>query len=499
MDMRLVRNSFFSFIQQVITIICGLIISRALLLSFGSRINGLYASINQFLSIITLLEGGINTVARVSLYKPIADDDADMINATYASISLYYTRLAFFFFVYLIILSLIYPIFEKSGYDYMFVASLVFVVGLSSVFEYLWGQTNQIVLFVSQKGYIYSIIQIIFYIIRTLVAILLIKTGFSIHIVRMGCTLVYIIRPLFLSLYVKNKYDIRKTKKTHNIMSNMKRAALTRQISQYIHTSTDILVLTVFSYSEIISVYAVYQYIIHCMSVLISAVFNNSEASLGEAFSKDSIIEIHQKVSVLDLMYKLVAGCVFLPCIIVVPLFVRLYTRGVNDANYTQPLFSYIVLMAEMIYCLGLLYQNLYIGAGMIKETQYIAVTEAVINIVLSIILVVKYEIVGVAIGTLLSIIVKSVLDIIFVNKEIMPIKIQSIVKLYLPLIALSLIFFGVSNNALFIVENYWQLIRVAFISFMVSLIYIIITYLIAFPKEMLMLYQAINKKRKGL
>ena len=66
------KNLFTSFLFQVITIISGLILPRIIIGTFGSALNGLIASITQFLSFISLLEGGLGAVVLADLYRPIA-------------------------------------------------------------------------------------------------------------------------------------------------------------------------------------------------------------------------------------------------------------------------------------------------------------------------------------------------------------------------------------------------------------------------------------------
>ena len=56
---------------QIVTIISAFIIPKLILMTFGSEVNGLVASLNQFLSYISLLEGGVNGVIMASLYKPL--------------------------------------------------------------------------------------------------------------------------------------------------------------------------------------------------------------------------------------------------------------------------------------------------------------------------------------------------------------------------------------------------------------------------------------------
>ena len=63
-------NMISSLALQVCTIISGFIIPKIILSYFGSDVNGLISSLNQFLSYISLLEGGVTGVVAANLYKP---------------------------------------------------------------------------------------------------------------------------------------------------------------------------------------------------------------------------------------------------------------------------------------------------------------------------------------------------------------------------------------------------------------------------------------------
>ncbi len=68
----LVYNSISPLFYQISSIICGFILPRLILSSYGTNINGLINSITQFLSIISFLELGIGAVVQSSLYEPLA-------------------------------------------------------------------------------------------------------------------------------------------------------------------------------------------------------------------------------------------------------------------------------------------------------------------------------------------------------------------------------------------------------------------------------------------
>ena len=67
-------------ILQLLTAISGLVVSRLILQTFGSSVNGLATSITQFLSYVSLLEAGVGGVIRAALFKPLAEQDTEKIS-----------------------------------------------------------------------------------------------------------------------------------------------------------------------------------------------------------------------------------------------------------------------------------------------------------------------------------------------------------------------------------------------------------------------------------
>ena len=99
--------------------------------------------------------------------------------------------------------------------------------------------------------------------------------------------------------------------------------------------------------------------------------------------------------------------------------FVMIYTKGITDANYYEPLFGALLLIAEAIYLLKLPHLNLAYSANKFKDITKPAFIEAFLNIIISVILVSKYGIIGVAVGTLVSMIYRMIFHIKYTNKLI--------------------------------------------------------------------------------
>ena len=99
--------------------------------------------------------------------------------------------------------------------------------------------------------------------------------------------------------------------------------------------------------------------------------------------------------------------------------FVLIYTNGIQDANYNQPFFGYIILLAEAIYLLKAPHLNLAYAANRFKEITKPAFFEAIINIIISVLLVNRLGLIGIAIGTTVAMIYRWIFHVWYTKKII--------------------------------------------------------------------------------
>ena len=81
-------NSLTSMVSQIVVMAAGMITPRLMIATYGSEMNGLVSSLNQFISYITLVEAGIGGAAIYSLYKPLAEEDHARISGIVVALSL---------------------------------------------------------------------------------------------------------------------------------------------------------------------------------------------------------------------------------------------------------------------------------------------------------------------------------------------------------------------------------------------------------------------------
>lgn len=109
--------------------------------------------------------------------------------------------------------------------------------------------------------------------------------------------------------------------------------------------------------------------------------------------------------------------------------FIQVYTSGVNDADYTQPLFAAILTFAYALYCLRLPYNIMILVCGHYKQTQSCYIIAAVINIAISVATVMIWGLVGVAIGTAASMLYQIIWMCIYDSKNLFKWPVKNVIK----------------------------------------------------------------------
>src|SRR5699024_10860693 len=91
--------------------------------------------------------------------------------------------------------------------------------------------------------------------------------------------------------------------------------------------------------------------------------------------------------------------------------------------------FAFLIIVSGIFYALRIPYRRLVFAAGHFKQTQLGSFIEAGINVIISLILVTKYGLVGVATGTLISVVYHTFYLIIYNSKNIINLSISHFLK----------------------------------------------------------------------
>lgn len=494
-------NTALSLLLQLVSAVCGFIVPRLIIGTYGSDVNGLVSSITQFLSYITLFEAGVGGVVRAALYKPLADSDVPKLSGIVSATESFFRKISYIFIVYLAALACVYPLIVNKSFGWSYTASLVAIIGISTFVQYYFGITYMVFLQADQKRYITSGVQIITIILNTVLVIAFVKFDASIHMLKFGTAMVYIIRPLFLNYYVKKKYGIERNAKPDNTAISQRWDGLGHHIAYFVNLNTDVVILTVvskisdaFTIAEV-SVYTVYYSVAMGILNLTNALSSGMEAAFGNMIANDERENLREKFGLYEFVsYGLTTFMFTCMAILIVP-FVKVYTDGVNDADYIRPLFAYLLTAAFAVYSVRSPYNNLTLAAGHYKQTRNGAFVEAGINVVVSAVLVYFFGIVGVAIGTFAAMMFRTVQYAWYLSKNIL----QRSMMIFVKRVAISLICAALSLLAVnliphIVIDSYLTWAAFAIQAAVITLAVTLIINLILSKKDFINTVQFLKK-----
>lgn len=446
-------NILTNLILQVFIFVYGFILPKIIMSKYGSNVNGLISSVTQFLAYISLLESGVGPVVKSILYEPISKkDNKKIIDILYAT-EKFFRTIALIFIVYIIILTFAYPNIINSSKSTLYVSSLIIIISISIFSEYFFGMIYTIFLQANQETYVISIIQIGTYILSILAALIMAKIEVSVHILKLSISLIFVLRPVLQSVYVKKKYNINLKIANKNYVIKNKWDGLAQHIAYVVHSNTDVTVLTLFSTLSEVSVYSVYLLVVKGVKALISAFSSGLDASFGDMISKKEDDNLRNKFEIYEIIYFMICTVLFACSIVLIVPFIKIYTHNIHDANYIRPLFGVLLVISECIWAVRLPYLTLSYAAGHFKETRNGAWLECILNLIISVFLVKKMGIVGVTIGTIIAMTIRTTEFIYHANSKILNVNIfKSLKKIALLIFIIFLTF--ISAKKIFIFEN---------------------------------------------
>lgn len=453
-------NSISPLIYQVITVICGFILPRLILSNFGTEINGLVNSISQFLGVISFLELGVGAVVQSSLYKPLADNDNINVSKVIASADKFFRKLGYILAIYVIVMLFYYPYLVKQSFGFVFTATLILAISIRSFAQYFFGIVNRLLLMADQKAYIQYVAQTLAIIINTVACYSLIMLDCSVQIVYGMTSLIFFLQPYVIHLYIKEYYAL--DREIHYDVEPIKQKwnGVAQHIAAVILTGSDTVVLTIFSNLVNVSIYTIYFLPMSGARLVIMSMISGIEALIGNLWAKQDLSELRKVFAWTEWSIHTGTTLIFtLTAILIVP-FVQVYTHGVNDANYIQPLFGVLLVAANSGHCLRLPYNIMILAAGHYKQTQHNYIIAAVMNIAISIVCVMQFGLIGVALGTLAAMVYQTVWMAWYNSKNF----IQWPMKNFFKQIGVD----AVSAVGIFAIGSYFSLSAVGYLSWVI-------------------------------
>ena len=222
------------------------------------------------------------------------------------------------------------------------------------------------------------------------------------------------------------------------------------------------------------------------------------ESLFGDMIAKDEKRKLNDTFDLYETMISIACSVFFSTVYVMIVPFVSIYTNRIEDVNYIRYEFAFLITTAAVLYCLRHPYILTITAAGHFSQTRWGAYGEAIINITISVILVWKMGLDGVAVGTVIAISARFIYSVVYLSKNILSRPIQSFVRRgAVNTVNIGCIVFGCR----FIVQrleifNYLQWSCYAGIVFLISTATTLIINLIAYKDTTIKAYKTIISRK---
>lgn len=420
-------NTAMSFLLQLILAVSGIFLPRYFIDAYGSPVNGLVTSINQFITYMSLVEAGIGVAGMVALYKPLADNDNREVSAIVSAAKRFYLLSGLIFTGLCVLLVIFYPFAVKKDItDVGFVRTMIVVLCTNTIVDYFYLGKYRVLLQADQRSYVISLCQIIGTVVMTAVTLLLIKLGFSAILVKVSAAVIYLLRSLAVGIYVKHNYpQIDFNAEPKNEAFDQRWSALVHQIVSIVVFNTDVILLTLMVQKDAlseVSVYGTYNLVAYGILGLLSAVSGALTPSFGNVMARREDKALYDSFGSYEFVSFILTFVTHTCMLVLFYPFITLYTEALPDkAIYLRWSLVYLFTAYSGLHSLRLPAQTMINSAGHYRQTQWRSITEGALNLVMSLILVRPYGIVGVLIGTCIAFLYRTTDCIVYSGRHFLP------------------------------------------------------------------------------
>ena len=419
-DNRIKYNLLSGVLYQVVLIVLSFVIPRLYLENFGSEINGVLSTIKQIFVYMFLLESGVGLATTQALYKPVAQKNHSKISSIISATNNYYVKIGVIYAIIVLLIAFVYEYIVPTSIDSGIVFWIVVLTALPALFSYFVQAKYRILLEVDGRKYVITNSETILQFVSNIAKILVILLTNNLLLMQLSYCVLSLLQLLYVYVHAKRRYKWLSvnTQPDYDAISQRK-SVLVHQFSGMIFNNTDVLLLSFLCDFKVVSVYTIYNIFFSQVQTFITSIISGFSFALGQMFhtDKEKFIKTY---NVYETFYIMATFIVYtLMAVFLLPL-IQIYTKGINDANYTNSLLLLLFVVMNLLSNGKLPSNHVVEYSGEFEQTRSHAIWEMVINIVVSIAAILKWGICGAIVGTIVALLYRSVMMIHYANKKVL-------------------------------------------------------------------------------
>ena len=404
------KNIIFGYISNLVILLVNFIQKTVFIYVLGRTLSGVNGVYTDVLSVLSLTELGIGTALNYSLYKPVAERDIEKVKSYMRFYKKAYLTIAGVIAVLgLAISPFLKFILKNPGnltvreltlYYYLFLFNTV----ISYFVTYKYSLVNA-----EQKNYIQTNITTLTKLATATVqiAVLLLFSNFLFYLLAQSA--VELLQKIFVTVYLNRMYpylrdkDVKKlTAQETQVVATKTKALICHKVGDVARLQTDKIIISSFVSVDTAAVVDNYVYIITYVGNFVNIIFDSVIAGFGNVVATES----KEKQYLLFKVYRFFACWLFgFGAVgffhLLTPFIGSVWLR---DESWTLPGITVTLLVMDFYLKGGrTVLLNFKIASGLFEQDRFLPLIQGAVNLVVSVVLVMKIGVTGVYVGTLVS------------------------------------------------------------------------------------------------
>ncbi|HBL35964.1 MAG TPA: hypothetical protein DDZ55_04050 [Firmicutes bacterium] len=461
----------------------GIIVTRFIIVKFGSDFNGLNSTANQIMNVLLVLEGGFTLASNVALFAPLGRKDTLVVNGVLAATQKKFKQIGCLFLGIGIIVTVGYTYVIHSGLSKEFIVTLLLMTIVPQAFNLFYATKYRVLLQAQQKEFIINFITMLTVGLGHLANIILILCIGEMWMVRFITMLFAFLNSFLIAWYVKRKNSFINFKvEPRTELISGTGDVMVQKITGVIYNSAPIVFLSISPVGGTLlaSVYAVYNNVFTMIKSLLHGVIDAPRLSIGQILTERSREEVwyvfrqYEYVAFLAIFAFLTTTCT-----LILP-FVSIYTYGIKDVNYYNKTIALLLVFISSIEMLHIPSGHLINMAGEFKVSRNFQMIACVLLMATMIYGGVLWGLNGMLTALLVTAIALAFMEMGYIHAVFFRGKVYEMLKLIFPLIIFGVLLCCMERRLSVSIEGYvmffiWGIILLCInsvISLLIALIF---------------------------
>lgn len=419
------RNITFGYVANIIALLLNFISRTVFIYTLGDSYLGISGLFGNVLGILSFAELGIGTAMNYELYKPVVDHDIKKIKSLMNFYKIAYRVIA------LVVATVglaICPFLEYiihdsngilSGNDiYVYYLIYLFNTVISYFVTYKFSLVNA-----EQKSYIFTVINSItnFLTVTFQIVVLVLFKNFLVYL--LTASIIGVLQKIGISLYLRKLYPyllekpIQKLDKQElsAIKKNVK-ALIIHKIGEISVYQTDNIIISMFAGIKTVGLVSNYTLIISSVKGFVDIIFNSAIPSFGNLMANSADERKYELFRCYKFLGFWVYGFCSIAFAILASPFITLWVGESRTVSHAT-----VLLLIMDFYLVGqrVCMNNVKVAGGVFWQDRYVAFLQAIVNLVISVVMIQKIGLPGVYVGTIVQGLISTIIKPIIIYREL--------------------------------------------------------------------------------